>query len=190
MPIVALTGPMYSGKTSALIRSTQKWRTKNKLILKPRIDDRYSVSQIVSHTGESIDAKVVDTAGALEKISSFSPRSLGVVAIDEAQFFGPEIVDAVEDMLFRSKAPIMTYVSGLDLDAYNRPWPTMSLFMARADVVMKQMAAKCRCGAQATKTLLLRGSDQPAVGDEPHVEVGGVDKYRPVCLSCFRTGEA
>ena len=47
--ISVICGPMFSGKTSELIKRLKKQKIKKYLVFKPEIDDRYEKDKIVSH---------------------------------------------------------------------------------------------------------------------------------------------
>ena len=49
-----IIGPMFSGKSTELIRQIKKFKAINKkiLVIKPKIDDRYAQLKIVSHNNE------------------------------------------------------------------------------------------------------------------------------------------
>ena len=56
--IEVVVGPMYSGKSEELIRRLKRAKIakQNIIVFKPHIDDRYSKSDVVSHSGDSIEA--------------------------------------------------------------------------------------------------------------------------------------
>ena len=56
--IEVVVGPMYSGKSEELIRRIKRAKIakQNIIVFKPSIDDRYSESDVVSHSGDSINA--------------------------------------------------------------------------------------------------------------------------------------
>jgi thymidine kinase len=77
-------GPMFSGKTTELIRRLKRYQiAKYKcLILKYANDDRYSASDIVSHDHQSL---VAISARQIMDIR-FKALEYDVVGIDEGQF--------------------------------------------------------------------------------------------------------
>ena len=95
--IEVVIGPMYSGKSEELIRRLKRAKiAKQKvLVFKPKIDDRYSKEDVVSHSGESIDAYPIKTA---KEIYDYIDNTVQVVGIDEVQFFEDEIVDIAVDL--------------------------------------------------------------------------------------------
>ena len=100
--IEVICGSMFCGKTEELIRRVRraiiaKQRVK---VFKPKIDDRYGIQNITSHTGQSVDAVAVERAAELLELANGETT---VVALDEAQFFDAGIVDVVQRLVEESK---------------------------------------------------------------------------------------
>src|SRR5438270_8394570 len=95
--IEVITGSMFSGKTEELIRRVKRalFARQRVQAFKPRVDDRYDVSRIVTHEQVSVDAVAVANSESLERRVD---DDVDVVAIDEAQFFDAGLVD-VSDRL-------------------------------------------------------------------------------------------
>ena len=87
-----ICGPMFSGKSEEMIRRLRRAEIAGQrvVIFKPRIDDRYDATDVVSHAGARMRAV------AVESVPELVGRSAGhdVVGIDEVQFFDGSIVDA------------------------------------------------------------------------------------------------
>ena len=89
--VEVICGSMFSGKTDELIRRLRRAViAKQKVqVFKPAIDMRYAVEKVTSHAGSQFDAipvgKAADIPGRVDE-------GVTVVAIDEAQFFDPEII--------------------------------------------------------------------------------------------------
>ena len=83
--IEVICGSMFSGKTEELIRRIRRAQIAKQRVkvFKPRIDDRYSEFEIVSHSEQTFPSEVViDASEIYEK--SFEAE---VIGIDEGQFF-------------------------------------------------------------------------------------------------------
>src|SRR6186713_217130 len=93
--IEVIVGSMFSGKSEELIRRLRRAQIARQplQIFKPRIDDRYDATRIVSHSASSIEAQVVATSGEIARQVAAESR---VVGIDEVQFFDPGIVGVAE----------------------------------------------------------------------------------------------
>ena len=89
-----ICGCMFSGKTEELIRriNVLSYAKKNIVVFKPKVDNRYSDTEIVSHSGSRVPCKIVEKAQDILKLVN---DDVEVVAIDEIQFIDKDIVDAV-----------------------------------------------------------------------------------------------
>ena len=83
-------GPMFSGKSEELIRRLRRAEIAGQrtLIVKPRIDDRYDVTLVVSHSGSRLRAVAAESPGEVLRLAD----GCDVVGIDEIQFFDDAIV--------------------------------------------------------------------------------------------------
>jgi thymidine kinase len=194
--IIIYTGPMFSGKTQALMARLQsKQRAhKNVLVVKPALDDRYdSVDEIVvkqkttqrfeKHASmAAYPIKTVEQLGAL--IRKIDPDIIGV---DEAQFFDIEFSVALDTIAHKSGGRVggttigrnlEVYVAGLDLDAWARPFGSMPDLLAVADRVEKFTANCFQCGQDARFTQKIGGS-------AGRIEVGADDLYEARCGGCW-----
>jgi thymidine kinase len=174
-----ISGCMFSGKTQELIRRLDQARYAGSSIqaFKPALDDRYAIAAVASHREVRFPAIAVPDVAALAAQVHDETR---VIGIDEAQFFGHEIVELAEELANRGRHVI---VAGLDLDFLARPFGPMPLLAAYADRLTK-LQASCQypgCGShQASRTQrLLDGV--PASADGPLVVIGGAATYQARC---------
>ncbi len=165
---------MFSGKTEELIRRLKRALLARQRVqaFKPRIDDRYDPTRIVSHQAVSVDAVAVATSQSLEERVHEDTQ---VVAIDEAQFFDRGIVDVCEQLANRG---LRVIVAGLDQDYLGRPFPPMPELMAIAEEVTKGHAVCTVCGGPASRS-------QRLLAEATTVLVGGVEAYEARCRACF-----
>lgn len=172
--IEVICGSMFSGKTEELIRRLKRARFANQkiAIFKPAVDIRYSEDEVVSHDLHSLSSTPVDKA---EKILALSPADVQVVGIDEAQFFGPEIVDVCQNLANRG---VRVIVAGLDTDFLGKPFGSMPALMAVAEDVQKVHAICVKCGNLANHSHRLSKS-------EDLVLLGEKDVYEPLCRDCY-----
>ncbi len=167
--IEVICGSMFSGKTEELIRRIRraeiaKQRVK---VFKPKIDNRYSEFEIVSHSEQSFPSEVIEKAeDILEK--SFDAE---VIGIDEAQFFDHEIVNVCQTLADGGKRVI---VAGLDQDYKAKPFEPMPQLLAVAEYITKALAVCVICGAPANRT-------QRVTNDSDRVLVGGGNYYEARC---------
>jgi len=175
-----IAGPMFSGKSEELIRRVKRVLIAGQQVrvFKPRLDDRYDASDVVSHDGERVRAEpVADSAELRQRLEGVSVQ---VVAVDEAQFFDEGLPDLLEELAERG---VRVIVAGLDQDFRGEPFGVMPVLLARAEFVEKLSAVCVRCGRAATRTQRLIDG-KPARYDEPVILVGAAEAYEPRCRSC------
>ena len=174
--IEVVCGSMFSGKTDELIRRLVRATiAKQKVqVFKPAIDIRYAVEKVTSHAGSNFDAIPVEKA---EDIRNKLDGDVTVVAIDEAQFFDPEIVDVSQELASRG---IRVVVAGLDTDFRGEPFGPMPILMSMAEDVDKLHAICMVCGGEASRTQRLVNG-KPARYDDPVVIVGASELYEARC---------
>jgi thymidine kinase len=181
-----ISGCMFSGKTQELIRRLDQARYAGSTIqaFKPALDDRYAIAAVASHREIRFPAIAVPDVAALAAQVLDDTR---VIGIDEAQFFGHEIVALAEELANRGRHVI---VAGLDLDFLARPFGPMPLLAAYADRLTK-LQASCQypgCGShQASRTQRLVDG-VPAPVDGPLVVIGGAASYQARCRHHHRIG--
>ena len=179
--IEVISGCMFAGKTEELIRriNVLSYAKKNIIVFKPKTDNRYSDSEIVSHSGAKVPCLVVEKAqDILKKIEADTE----VVAIDEVQFFDKDIVEVCE---YLADKGIRVMVAGLDKDFRGESFGVMPELLTRAEFVTKLTAVCAKCGAPATRTQRLVNG-KPAGFEDPIVMVGADESYEPRCRHCHQ----
>lgn len=170
--IEVIAGCMFSGKTEELIRRLRRAqiaRQKVK-IFKPKIDDRYSKSSIVSHSEQSLPSILIDDISEAKNLI----EDAQVIGIDEAQFFSQDVVQLCNELANSGKRVI---VAGLDQDYRGNPFEPMPQLLAIAEYITKTLAICVVCGNPADKT------QRKSVSKE-RVVVGASDIYEARCRKC------
>lgn len=179
----AVTGPMGSGKTLAVIFRINKLRYNFHipyLVFKPKIDDRFEKDKLVSRSGEMCDAIAVDGAnpGQIYQMMTEDERDVRFIAIDEAQFFDNSLVEVVHELIKREKNVL---VSGLDTDFRGEPFGPIPQLLCKADHVSKLITAcaypDCKKTARWTQRLI---NGEPAPYNSPLILVGA-QQYEARC---------
>jgi thymidine kinase len=177
-----ICGPMFSGKSEEMIRRLRRAEIAGQsvVILKPRIDDRYDATDIVSHAGARMRAVPIASADDVpDRAEGFD-----VVGIDEVQFLGPAIVGHA---LALAEQGVRVVVAGLDQDFRRLPFGPMPDLLAHAEFVDKLQAVCHRCGGPATTTQrLVDGEPAPYSGET--VVVGAAEQYEARCRGCHEAG--
>ncbi len=172
---------MFAGKSEELIRLARRalYAKRRVEVFKPKIDDRYDQSMVVTHMGVRHEAVAVD--GVADLRTKIDPKAQ-VVLIEEAQFFDDSIVDLAVELADRG---VEVVLAGLDQDFRRKPFGPMGPLMAVADDVVKLRAICMRCGAPASHTY--RAVDgQPARENDPIVLIGATESYEARCRACYR----
>ncbi len=175
--IEVVCGPMFSGKSEELIRRLRRARIARKRVqvFKPAIDDRYSADEIVSHGDQRLESETV--ASAKEILEKVDGRTQ-VIGVDEANFFGLDLVEVTAQLADAGKQVI---VAGLDTDYLGRPFTPMPELLCLAESITKTLAVCTRCGNPAKHT-------QRLVESEDLIVVGAAGMYEARCRRCFEPG--
>lgn len=170
--VEVIAGCMFSGKTEELIRRLRRAKIAKQhvKIFKPKIDDRYSLSDIVSHSEQSLPSILVENAREILEYT----KEAHVIGIDEAQFFNNDLVDIVNQLANEGKRVI---VAGLDQDYKGVPFEPMPQLLAIAEYITKTLAICMNCGNPADRT-------QRKIVSNERVLVGATDSYEARCRKC------
>jgi thymidine kinase len=167
-----IAGPMFSGKTDALLR-----RAAGGVLVKPHVDDRHDVPEVIAHTGARAQAHVVAPSAEIAALA----EAARLVGVDEGQFFDDGLVEVARSL---ADAGVQVIVAALDRDFRAEPFPVSAGLMEAADRVDLLRALCGRCGEPATLTQRLRGGI-PVPLDDPVVRTGGAELYEPRCEECW-----
>ena len=167
--IEVVSGCMFSGKTEELIRRLRraKFAKLTVKVFKPKIDNRYSEDEIVSHSEQALPSIMIEKSEDILKLV----KDADIIGIDEAQFFDANIVSVAVKLAELGKRVIIT---GLDMDFRGEPFGPMPTLLAIAEYVTKPKAICVVCGSPATMTQRITDSKKT-------VDVGATDKYEARC---------
>lgn len=171
--IEVVCGSMFSGKTEELIRRLRRARIARQRveIFKPAVDARFSETDVVSHDETAIRSTPVEGAPQIVLLAG----SADVIGIDEAQFFGAELVNVCQQLARDGKRVI---VAGLDQDYRGEPFEPIPELMAVAEFVTKLHAICVVCGNPANHSQRIADSTKRVI-------VGAGESYEPRCRRCF-----
>jgi len=174
--IEVVCGSMFCGKTEELIRRVRRAKIARQRVqvFKPMIDTRYAVERVTSHNGLDVEAMPVESSEAI--LMRIEPDT-NVVAIDEVQFFDPDVVRVCQTLAERG---LRVIAAGLDMDFRGEPFGPLPQLMAEAEQVEKLRAICVVCGEPASRTQRLIDG-RPASYDDPIIFVGGSESYEARC---------
>jgi len=188
-----ITGPMFCGKTSELIKIANLYEVSklNVQIFKHKLDDRYG-KNIASHSGSKKSKTIL--AETIEELVDKLKPDTDVVIIDEGQFFDSTIIDACKDMVDYGRIVV---VGALTTDFRDQYYPfndgkeDMSRLILAADSIT-HLKALCTkkvvgniCGGEASRTQKFV-DNKVAPYDSKTEEVGGTESYAPRCREHFQ----
>lgn len=175
-----IAGPMFCGKTEELIRRVRRAviAKKKVVVFKHHLDIRYKKRNVYSHSKQSLRSKVVKNA---KEILKKVPAVTQIVAIDEAMWFGNDLIPVVNKLIGEGKRVIVT---GLSTTFTAEPFEPIPSLMAIADRVDKLSAVCSVCGREAIfhKKITVSKEDPYKIVAE---NVGETDKYEARCRNCF-----
>jgi thymidine kinase len=171
--IELILGPMFSGKTTEMLRLVQRHRiTGAKTIVIKYLDDtRYDEIKCVTHDlhcAESIPVKTLSDAHFVDQYA--------VIGVDEGQFF-PDLDVCCETWANAGKIVI---VAALDGTFQRKPFGRVLQLVPLAEKVIKLKAICVVCKKSAAFSKYKIG--EPSV---VNIDIGGSDKYMAVCRQCF-----
>lgn len=174
-----ISGCMFAGKTEELIRriKTLQYGKKKVKVFKPRIDNRYAVDEIASHSGYKVSCICIDEAYDILKYLEDDDE---VICVDEVQFLSKDIVKISEALADKG---IRVILAGLDRDFRGEPFGSMPDLLIHAEFVTKLSAVCNKCGNPATRTQRIINGE-PANYKDPIILVGAVEAYEPRCRHC------
>lgn len=178
-----IVGPMFAGKSTELLRLLTRHEIAH--------DDVYVIKHVSDKRNDADRRGLLNSRGAaemrpavvLDALSKFNlfgdPLVVNsVIGVDEIQFF--ESDDACrfcEEAVALGNIVILSGLSGTHM---RQMWPTVAAVEALAERVTRLTAICCDCGEDATFTVKVAG-DLNATS-----EVGGEEKYLPVCETDWR----
>ena len=180
MSLEIIIGPMFAGKSSALLSRIRRSKAIGKIVMviTSSLDKRYSVEPtLTSHDKESVAAvAVAKLMSCLQEDDVQRSKLLeaDLIIIEEAQFF-PDLLQFVELVLVLEKNLV---VCGLDGDTAAKPFGQVLDCIPLADSVVK-MTALCELCANGTPAIFtgLRSSGSA----EEQIKVGASETYIPLC---------
>ena len=190
--VEVISGPMFAGKSEELLRRVRRagFAGRSVEVVHHAVDTRRGAGAVSSHSGLAIPAvPIADVAGLEEHVAAVRAGGLDLLAIDEAQFFGSALVDAVQRF---AGLGLIVIVAGLDVTFEAQPFEPMPSLAALAESVTRLTAVCSVCGADAafhervvdagavTSGVVAGGSGAGVREARPEL-VGGAESYAARC---------
>lgn len=177
---------MNAGKSTTLLQASFNYheRGMQTLLMTVSFDDRFGKGKIASRIGLEapallFDAKT-DMAGLI--LEQVEKGKVDCVLIDEAQFLSKEQVWQLSDIADIHGIPVLCY--GIRTDFQGQLFEGSKWLLAWADK-LNELKTICHCGRKAGMVLRVDENGNP-IREGAQVEIGGNDRYVPVCRRHFK----
>lgn len=180
-----ISGPMFSGKTTELVKIlTGMSKTVKCALVRSTIDTRNSISHLqFENTSSDFDTLFFSNAhdAITALVDERGADGYQAIGIDEAHFFGDGLRMLVEGLLARSKR---IYVAGLTGDMHRKGFDNVLQLIPICDQVIFLHSICGMCSSSKGAFSVLKKRDP---GDEVNTEffIGGSENYLAVCRRCL-----
>ncbi len=176
---------MNAGKSTALLQAAHNYEERGMKValFTAAHDDRSGTGIIGSRLGLHRTAATFGPETVFERASL--PAELACVLIDEAQFLSSDQVRQLHRMAHRDHLPILCF--GLRSDFQGQGFPGAITLLTLADD-LEEMKTICACARKASMNMRIDAEGRRVTRGQ-QVEIGGNDRYRAVCPSCFYADE-
>jgi thymidine kinase len=169
-------GPMYSGKSTELLRIYNKFKRNYKiLVINHQSDNRYGNNSVNTHNEDSIES--ISTEELCTINMGLLTLENDIILIDEGQFFNDLYVFCKNIVEKHNK---IVYVFGLSGDSCRKKFGQILDLIPICDNIkhLKSICNKCENVKDASFTLRTSNSIE-------QVSVGGSEEYMAVCRKCW-----
>ncbi len=176
-------GVMGSSKTAnALMKKFNfEERGRKVVLLKPSMDDRDGKTIVKSRIGLECKAGLIGKDESIKKILK-DLDGLDAIIIDEAQFLSKHQVEELRDI---TDAGVMVMCYGLKTDYMCNLFEGSKRLLELSDTI-REIPSMCKCGKKAI--INARYSGNKIVYHGGQIDIGGNDKYIPLCHKCWKKG--
>ena len=150
-------------------------------LIKPSTDTRDGAEIIRSRIGLESRAQVITPEQDIRKEYAQAGKH-DVIIADEAQFFTPEQIDQLRDLVDEEDLPVLCF--GLRTDFLTRFFPGAQRLMELADS-LTEVKTVCACGRKATVNARIDEKGR-IVTQGGQILLGGNDSYVAMCHQCWK----
>ena len=150
-------------------------------LIKPSTDTRDGADVIKSRIGLERKATVITPDLDIKEEYSKHIRT-DVIIADESQFFTPEQIDQLRDIVDDQDVPVLCF--GLRTDFLTHFFPGAERLMELADSIT-EIKTVCACGRKATVNARIDAEGR-IVTEGSQVMLGGNDSYMAMCHKCWK----
>jgi len=176
-------GTMGSSKSAQALMVEFNYRERGYqvLLVKPSLDTREENAVIRSRVGLEAPCKLLNREQTFAELLQAEHQ---VIIVDEAQFLTGRQVEELKNITVDRDMPVLCY--GLRTDFRTRLFEGSERLMELAESVV-EIKSICHCGAKAT--INARYNEHGIVYEGAQIEIGGNERYTPLCYKCWREGK-
>lgn len=176
---------MNAGKSTTLLQASFNYRERGMQTIEftAKVDTRFAPGVIASRIGLSKDAHMFDAQTDLFAIvrEETGGAKAACVFLDEAQFLTADQVMQLARIVDELDIPVICY--GLRTDFTGALFEGSARLLAIADDI-RELKTICTCGRKATMNLRIDANGKAVTSGET-IEIGGNDRYVPLCRKHF-----
>ena len=177
-----IIGSMFSGKSTELIRRINRYKVLDKkiLVVKHKLDKRYSENSISTHSNMNLECISLDKLEEINTIQEYTRdyNECDVLVVEEAQFFEDLYKFVTYSADIKNK---IVLVAGLDGDSNRKKFGEILDLVPECETITKlhALCVKCNDGTPASfSKSLIKNDSQIYIG---------VSQYIAVCRYHFHT---
>ena len=165
---------MYSGKTTEILRIVNSLKHINEIpiVIKPKIDNRYSSDKISTHNKQEYKCQTIENLNEFKNLNDVK-----YIIIEEAQFFKDLLLFVIDQIEIKNKNII---VVGLNGDSDRENFGEIHKLIPLCDDIIKLKAYCSICKDGTLGIFSKRISDS-----KDKILVGSEGDYIAVCRKCY-----
>ena len=170
--LTLILGPMFSGKTSELIRLLVRASIAGKkvVLLRPETDTRGFLTH--DNKDYSLEEKFVSTVNIADCLD------YDVIGIEEGQFFNSSFKESVNKLADMGKEVIISALNGT---SEREPFDSIQSLIPDAETIIKLNAICTECGSEYGSYSFFRAGNKT-----DKVKVGDIHEYTALCRNCYK----
>ena len=179
-------GVMGSSKTAQALMTKFNYEQQGYkvLLLKPKIDNRYdsNLNKAIVKSRIGLQAEAISFSkdeNILELFSKVNKNQYNVIIVDECQFCTTKQIEELKSLT--NQVPVFCY--GLKTDFLTHLFEGSKRLLEIADSIT-EIKSVCECGKKAIINARFKNGKICTTGEQ--VDIGGDEKYRPICYDCYK----
>ena len=176
-------GAMGSSKTAQALITQFNYEELGMTVwmIKPSVDTRDGADIIRSRIGIERRAQIITPEQDVVKEYAKAGKH-DVIIADEAQFFTPEQIEGLRELVDFEDIPVLCF--GLRTDFLTHCFPGSKRLMELADSIT-EITTVCACGHKATVNARIDAGGR-VITEGAQVFLGGNDSYIAMCHRCWK----